>query len=91
MANVYKTFHRVRFVGMADNDGLEFGLDPVTPVLFKFYFTRPAHIDYAWALPEDIVQNEKFQEFARKADSGLIMSFNELRNTLRPYRTEIPL
>jgi hypothetical protein len=57
--------HRVVFfVGMESNEGLEFGLDAVTPVTFTFYRKPPNKIRYYWALPDDIVHNQEFQRYA---------------------------
>jgi hypothetical protein len=81
--------HRaVFFVGMESNEGLEFGLDPVTPVAFKFYRTRPPKIRYVWALPDDVVRNQEFQHFAANCNL-MVCSFNDLKAKLSVFRRNL--
>lgn len=72
-------------VGMTHNDGLEYGLDGVTPTTWKFSCRPPHNIRYAWRLPHGVIQNAAFQEFAATQQLP-ICSFNELGRLVRGYQ-----
>jgi len=71
-------------VGMTDNEGLEFGLDAVTPVTWRFYKREPTSIRYHWTLPKQIVDDLHFQQFARN-QRELCLSYKELQKRISSY------
>jgi hypothetical protein len=66
----------------ARQGGFEFGMDVVTPAEFKLSPSKDVsgrkHVYASWSLPQWLIDNEKFQSWARD-HMTFVMSFNEFK------------
>lgn len=76
-------------VEMLEREGLEYGLDAVTPVSWTFTTKKggTARASYSYSLPADLVKSREFQTWARAAGGRVIMSLKSLKATLKAMQS----
>jgi hypothetical protein len=74
-------------VEVRDREGLEYGLDPVTPVLFTFSRLKRAtkNAAYSWSIPLEIAENPDFVEWVLSNGKSVICGFNELKRKMKSF------
>ncbi len=76
-----------RSVEMREREGLEFGLDSVTPVPWTFTTLARATkgAQYSYKLPPEVIASADFQAWARGMGGYLICSLTELRHKIKAF------